>query len=151
MSEQLNLPKAIIRINGDQIWDRLRKKYVKNTPEEWVRQHFIHYLIDHLNFPEGRMISELKVVYNGMNKRCDIAVFDLEKKPQVIVECKAAHISITENTFYQIAKYAHTLKAQILMMSNGKNHYCAKIDQKTGEISYLPEIPTYEELSKFID
>jgi hypothetical protein len=150
MSEQLNLPKANIRIKSDQIWDRLRKKYVKHTPEEWVRQHFIYYLIDQLNFPEGRMISELKVVYNGMNKRCDIAVFDLEKNPQVIVECKASHIAITENTFYQIAKYAHTLKAQLLIMTNGKNHYCAKINVETGEISYLPEIPTYGDLVKLI-
>ena len=142
---ELNLPPAEIKQKSDQLWCRLRKKYLKATPEEWVRQYFIAYLIDHLNFPEGRMVSEYKVVYNQMNKRCDIAVFDEERSPQVIVECKAPHIKITEDTFYQIAKYAHVLKAPVLILTNGLNHYCALVNPKDGSVQYLSEIPNYNQ------
>lgn len=143
---ELNLPTANIQTKENQIWDRLRKKYINATPEEWVRQVFIAYLIDHLDFPEGRMVSEYKVVYNQMNKRCDIAVFDQHKNPQVIVECKAPHIKITEDTFYQIAKYAHVLKAHVLILTNGMEHYCALINPENGTVNYLKEIPHYNQL-----
>jgi hypothetical protein len=151
MFPDLNLPRAEIQIKGDQIWDRLRKKYLKCTPEEWVRQNFIYYLIDELKFPEGRMVSEYKVVYNGLNKRCDIAVFDQYSKCQVIVECKAPKIKITEDTFYQIAKYANVLKAQLLILSNGLEHYCALINQAEGTITYLQDIPVYGQVEQLID
>lgn len=150
MNLPLNLPKAPIKMKDDLIWDKLRKKYLKCTPEEWVRQHFIHYLIDSLHFPEGRMVSEYKVLYNGMNKRCDIAVFNQKMQAQVIIECKAPHIPLTEDTFYQIAKYAHVLKAPVLILTNGINHYCALVSQKERELIYLPEMPTYERLNALI-
>ena len=142
----LNLPPAQIKRKEDKIWERIRKKYIKSTPEEEVRQRFISYLIDHLGYPEGRMVSEYKVVYNGMNKRCDIAIFNADMKCQVIVECKAPKIKITEDTFYQIAKYAFVLKAPILILTNGLNHYCAIVDQTSGEIQYMENIPTYQEI-----
>ncbi|MDG1915498.1 MAG: type I restriction enzyme HsdR N-terminal domain-containing protein [Crocinitomix sp.] len=150
MFPDLNLPKAEIQIKDGQIWDRLRKKYLKCTPEEWVRQNFISFLIDQLNFPEGRMVSEYKVVYNNLNKRCDIAVFDGNSNCQVIVECKAPKIKITEDTFYQIAKYANILKAKLLILSNGLEHYCALINSDKGTISYLQEIPAYNQIEELI-
>src|SRR5687768_12229346 len=76
MNPQLNLPQVSLKMKSDQVWDRLRKRYVPFTSEEWVRQHFISYLIDHLGYPEGRMASEFTVAYNGMKKRCDIVCFN---------------------------------------------------------------------------
>jgi hypothetical protein len=146
MHPALNLPPAKLKLKTNQVWDRLRKKYVLLTPEEWVRQHFISYLIDHLGYPEGRMASEYTVDYNGMKKRCDVVAFDERLRPVVIVECKAVSIEISENTFYQIARYASTLKAKLLILTNGLNHYCAKIDVTENKLIYLETIPNYSEI-----
>ncbi len=146
MHPALNLPPAKLKLKTNQVWDRLRKKYVLLTPEEWVRQHFIAYLIDHLGYPEGRMASEYTVDYNGMKKRCDVVAFDELLRPVVIVECKAVSIEISENTFYQIARYASTLKAKLLILTNGLNHYCAKIDVTENKLIYLETIPNYTEI-----
>jgi hypothetical protein len=146
MHPALNLPPAKLKLKTNQVWDRLRKKYVLLTPEEWVRQHFISYLIDHLGYPEGRMASEYTVDYNGMKKRCDVVAFDERLQPVVIVECKAVSIEISENTFYQIARYASTLKAKLLILTNGLNHYCAKIDVTENKLIYLETIPNYSEI-----
>ena len=146
MQQSLNLPAAHLKIKDNQIWDRLRKKYVKLTPEEWVRQHFIAYLIDNLGYSEGLMASEYTVDYNGMKKRCDIVGFHNDLNPMFIVECKAPSITISEDTFYQIAKYANTLKAKMLILTNGMNHYCAKIDVKENKLIYLETIPSFKEI-----
>ncbi|MDA7803216.1 type I restriction enzyme HsdR N-terminal domain-containing protein [Crocinitomix sp.] len=148
MYPPLNLPLASLKLKEENIWDELRKKYVKCTPEEWVRQQFIHYLIHHLNYPMGRMVSEYKVNYNGMNKRCDIAIYDENKNAQFIVECKAPSVKITEDTFYQIAKYTYVLKAPYLILTNGMEHYCAYVDRNSGSIQYLQEIPNYNDINK---
>lgn len=146
MYPPINLPSADLRLQNGNVWDILRKKFVLCTPEEWVRQHFIHFMINHLGFPLGRMVSEYKVVYNGMNKRCDIAVFDQYKSANCIVECKAPTIKISDDTFYQVAKYAHVLGAKYLILTNGISHYCARVNEKTGEIIYLETIPAYTEM-----
>lgn len=146
MLPTINLPAANLRLKTDQVWDRLRKKYVQLTPEEWVRQHFIAYLIDHLGYPEGRMASEYTVDFNGMKKRCDVVGFDKDLKPFFIVECKASSVEISQETFYQIARYAASLKARLLILSNGINHYCAKIDQKENKLIYLEKIPDFSEI-----
>lgn len=145
MHPALNLPSTKLKLKTNQVWDRLRKKYVLLTPEEWVRQHFIAYLIDHLGYPEGRMASEFTVDYNGMKKRCDVVAFNEHLQPIVIVECKAVSIEISEDTFYQIARYASTLKAKLLILTNGMNHYCAKIDVVENKLIYLESIPNYQE------
>lgn len=146
MHTALNLPPTKLKLKTNQVWDRLRKKYVLLTPEEWVRQHFIAYLIDHLGYPEGRMASEYTVDYNGMKKRCDVVGFNENLQPFLIVECKAVSIEISENTFYQIARYASTLKAKLLILTNGMNHYCAKIDVTEKKLIYLKSIPNFKEL-----
>lgn len=143
MNPQLNLPQASLKTKSDQVWDRLRKKFVLLTPEEWVRQHFIAYLIDHLGYPEGLMASEYTLAYNGMKKRCDIVGFDSSLQPFFIVECKAPSVEISQDTFYQIARYASSLKAQMLVLTNGLNHYCARIDIKEDKLIYLKEIPSF--------
>jgi hypothetical protein len=148
MFTPLNLPQSNIKLKDDKIWCRLRKKYYKSTPEEWVRQNFINYLIDFKSYPEGRLVSEYPVEYNGMKKRCDIALFTQDYSVQLIVECKAPKVSITEDTFYQIARYNRTLGASILILTNGLNHYCAHVNLSAKELNYLKEIPNFEEVEK---
>jgi len=142
---QLNLPQAKLKLKDDLIWDVLRKKFVNNTPEEWVRQHFIHYLINNLNFPIGLMASEKMVKYNKMSKRCDIVAFSNTLKTVAIVECKAPKIKLTEDVFYQIAKYNFTLKAPLLILTNGLQHIVAFVDVKNNKVQYLEEIPNYKD------
>ena len=148
MFTQLNLPQSNIKIKDDKIWCRLRKKYYKSTPEEWVRQHFINYLIDFKSYPEGRLVSEYPVEYNGMKKRCDIALFSQNLTVQLIVECKAPKVAITEDTFYQIARYNRVLGASLLILTNGLDHYCAHVNLTEKELNYLKEIPSFEEVEK---
>ncbi|MDC3352033.1 type I restriction enzyme HsdR N-terminal domain-containing protein [Crocinitomicaceae bacterium] len=150
MYPRLNLPLSEIPIRGEKVRCRIRKKDLLITPEEWVRQQFIYYLIDHLNYPAGRMTAEQVVVYNKMRKRCDIALYDDYGKPLVIVECKAPHIKITQDTFLQIARYAHTLKAPFLILTNGLEHFCAYVNAVDGSLQYLKEIPNYEGLIAMI-
>lgn len=145
MFPTLNLPKANLKLKDNLIWDVLRKKYVNHTPEEWVRQHFIHYLINDLNYPIGLMASEKLVKYNKMSKRCDVVAFSNQLNTLMIVECKAPKIKLTEDTFYQIAKYNFTLKAPILILTNGLQHIVAHIDLNENKIKYLETIPTFEE------
>jgi len=147
---QLNLPKANIKLKGDSIWCILRKKYIKNTPEEWVRQHFIHYLISELNYPIGLMASEKIVKYNTMSKRCDIVSFNTELKTVMIVECKAPKVKLTEDVFYQVAKYNFTLKAPVLILTNGLQHIAAFVDVTNNEIKILDNLPTYDENIKLL-
>jgi hypothetical protein len=147
MFPPLNLPLTDVPIIDGKIRCRLRKKMLKITPEEWVRQQFIHFLIEQLNYPAGRMTSEQIVAYNGMKKRCDVALYDAYGKPLLIVECKAPTIPITQDTFSQIAKYAYTLQAPYLILTNGLEHYCAFINKETNQLKYLKEIPHYEALN----
>ncbi len=150
MATPLNLPPLKIPANSPTLFCILRKKKLKNTPEEWVRQHFINYLIHHLGYPAGRLVSEFSVNYNGMNKRCDIALIKGIQQAELIVECKAPKIKLTEDTFYQIAKYTHVLKAPLLILTNGIQHYCAILDAKNNAMRYLPEIPSYAEFLKIV-
>ena len=150
MLPKLNLPAYDLKIHNDEIWDPLRKKYLKITPEEWVRQNFIQYLIQDKEFSSGRMVSEHTVEYNGMKKRCDIAIFNQEMSVDVIVECKAPSVELTEDTFYQIAKYTRILQAPILILTNGINHYCAFVDVANNEMKFLKKIPSQQELQELI-
>ena len=137
-------------IQDDKIWDPLRKKYYKLTPEEWVRQNFIQYLILDKQYPTGRMVSEHTVDYNGMKKRCDIAIYNDELDVDMIVECKAPDVALTEDTFYQIAKYTNVLQATLLILTNGLQHYCAFMDRANKEMKFLKKIPSHEELREMI-
>ena len=126
-----------------QVFDVIRKKYFVLTPEEWVRQHFIHYLNNEKNYPMGLMGVEKMVKYNALKTRADIVLYNTEGKAKMIVECKAPNIKITQDTFNQIAKYNSQLKVKYLVVTNGMKHYCCKMDYKTSEIKFLEEIPTY--------
>jgi len=144
---QLNLPKVALKtksVEGTiQVFDVIRKKYFVLTPEEWVRQHFIHYLNTEKNYPMGLMGVEKMVKYNALKTRADIVLYTTEGKAKMIVECKAPNVKITQDTFNQIAKYNSQLKVKYLVVTNGMKHYCCKMDYKTSEIKFLEEIPTY--------
>ncbi|MEX1002744.1 MAG: type I restriction enzyme HsdR N-terminal domain-containing protein [Crocinitomicaceae bacterium] len=148
MYAALNLPEITVKMRGTEIWDPLRKKYYRCTPEEWVRQHFLLYLVQHKNYPMGRMVSEHTVNYNGMKKRCDLALFNEHLSVDLIVECKAPEVKITQDTFYQIAKYTSVLQAPFLVLTNGLEHYCAFVDVKNKALRFLKEIPDFKELNE---
>lgn len=142
MYPKLNLPVAELKIENGFVWDILRKKRLKLTPEEWVRQHFIHFLIQDRNYPEGLLVSEYKVDYAGRAVRADLVAFNNEQKPLLIVECKAPKVKITEDTFYQAAKYSNILSPSYIVLTNGLNHVCAAL-KENGEIEYLENVPDY--------
>ena len=145
--QELKLPKINIKSklvnNSTQVFDIIRKKYFILTPEEWVRQHVIHYLIFHKKYPKGLMQVEKLIKYNNLNTRADIVVYDTNSNPVILVECKAPSVAINKNAFDQIAKYNFNLKANFLFVTNGINHYCCKINYNDGSVEYLQEIPNY--------
>lgn len=148
--QQLNLPAYDFRIRereGQQeIFDAVRHKFVSLTPEEWVRQHFIQYLIRTKNVSIAMIAVEKSLTLNKLIKRTDIVVYGSNAKPLMIVECKAPSISISQKVFEQIGRYNLALKVEYLVVTNGLDHYCAKIDLKNKTFSFLEEIPDYQEI-----
>ena len=128
------------------VFDRLRKRYVALTPEEWVRQHFVEYLIETKQFPAALMANEVSLTQNGIKRRCDTLVADREGQPLVIIEYKAPEIEITQQVFDQIVRYNMVLRARYLMVSNGMVHYCCQIDYENNTYGFLSEIPSYGDL-----
>jgi len=150
--QQLNLPEAKLKIlkenNKLKIFDIIRKKYVAFTPEEQVRQEFIHYLINEKQYPKGLFSVEKQLKVFDTEKRADIVLYDTSGKPLVIVECKAPEVSITQKAFDQIARYNMTFKADYLIVTNGLKHYCCKPDYQNNTYEFLKEIPTYDKIVK---
>ena len=144
---QLNLPKVALKtksVEGTiQVFDVIRKKYFVLTPEEWVRQHFIHYLNAEKNYPMGLMGVEKMVKYNALKTRADIVLYTTEGKAKMIVECKAPNVKITQDTFNQIAKYNFKLKVQFLVVTNGMQHFCCKMDYEKNINCFLEEVPAF--------
>lgn len=149
-TNKLNLPEAELRIivedGKEQIFDNLRHKYVALSPEEWVRQNFVAFLIKHKGFLAGLMNNEIALVQNGIKRRCDTLVSDKFGNPLVIVEYKAPTVEITQKVFDQIVRYNYVLKAKYLIVSNGINHYCCRINYDQGNYSFLHDIPAYCDL-----
>lgn len=125
---KLNLPEAKLSLRKEQgkvwIFDMIRKKYVVLTPEEWVRQHFVHYLINEMKYPRSLFRLEGALTYNSLQKRSDILIRDREGKPWMLVECKSPAIKLTQKAFNQIAVYNMTIGASFLAVTNGMVHYC---------------------------
>lgn len=148
--QQLNLPPYQIRINtkGNQrtIFDVLRMKYVALTPEEWVRQHFIHYIIEHLGYPKALLANETEITIGEKHLRCDSVLYDRDIRPRIIFEYKAPSITITQKVFDQISVYNLLLHADYLIVSNGMQHFCCKMDYENHTYTFLNEIPRYEDL-----
>ena len=148
----LNLPlypiKVINRTGRKAVFDILRKKYVALTPEEWVRQQFVHFLLNEKHYPAGLVANEVSLQINGTSKRCDTVVYDLYLDPLMIIEYKAPHITITKEVFYQIARYNMALHVKYLLVSNGIHHYGCEIDKKKNTYKFLSDIPSYMSLDQ---
>ena len=148
--QPLNLPVFAYKIQPSQgsyyIFDVIRKKYVRLTPEEWVRQHFVHYLTEHLSYPPSLVRLEPWVQYNRCQHRADILVYDRAAKPLLLVECKAPDVPLNHATWRQIARYNASVNAQLLVMTNGIQHLCWQLDYAQGRHILLPAIPPFDTL-----
>lgn len=146
----LNLPSFEIKIvmhNGKRcVFDPIRRKYVALTPEEWVRQHFVNFLIKKKGYPASLLSNEVSLSLNGTSKRCDTVLYSRMAIPQMIIEYKAPHIEITQKVFSQISRYNMALHVDYLVVSNGRSHYCCKMDYTHHTYTFLTDIPAYEEL-----
>ena len=129
---QLNLPSADFRIREEKgkrlIFDSLRRKYVKLTPEEWVRQHFVNYLTQHKGYPTALLANEMELKIGTKRLRCDTLLYNRYMQPRMIIEYKAPHITISQQVFEQIASYNTLLHVDYLVVSNGLQHYCCKMN-----------------------
>lgn len=147
---QLNLPTYQFNIKKKNtkyyVMDNQRKRWVILTPEEWVRQHLIQYLIREKYFPAARIAVEKQILVNELKKRCDAIVYDQSSSPLLIVECKAPHVPITQNTFDQAAVYNQVLNAPFLLVSNGLEHQFCRVDIVNRRYTFLSGIPLYSEL-----
>ena len=141
----------IVRRNGIyKVFDPLRKDYFCLTDEEFVRQVFIRFMIDHLGYPPSIMNNEIGIRLNDTYKRCDTVVFSPDGTPLVIVEYKAPDVLLSQEVFDQIVRYNMALKAKILIVSNGYKNFCCKVDYEDNSINFLKEIPAYSSLAQFI-
>jgi len=145
--QKLNLPSYSFKLKSNKkhtlIFDNLRKKYLVLTPEEWVRQHFVQFLIQEKNYPQSLIALEKQLIINNLKKRTDIVVFNKEGEPDIIVECKAPSIKISQDTFDQIARYNLQLNAKYLIITNGLEHYFCSLDHENKTYVFLKEIPNY--------
>jgi hypothetical protein len=147
---RLNFPNYEFRLknreNKTLVFDIIRKKYVVLTPEEWVRQHCLHFLIDEKKYPAGRTLVERRLKVATLEKRLDIAVCDPQGKIELLVECKAPNVVLNQNVFDQIARYNWEARAEMLMVTNGVDHYYCQMDYAKGVYIFLPELPQYGEV-----
>ena len=150
MPETLNLPSFDVRIRQDgtsqQIFDPLRRRYIALTPEEWVRQHFVNYLIGYKGYPKGLLCNEVELRVGEKKLRCDTLLYDKSLRPRLIVEYKAPHIAITQRVFDQITVYNMLLHVDYIIVSNGLQHYCCQMDYEQHQYRFLKDIPDYHQL-----
>ena len=146
--QKLNLPTYTFKLKSNEkhglIFDILRKKYFVLTPEEWVRQHYVHFLIQEKKYPISLIAVEKQLSVNNLKKRTDIIIFNTLGEVDIIVECKAPHIKITQAAFDQIARYNMKLNANFLIVTNGLEHFFCKIDPINETYIFLKDIPEYQ-------
>jgi hypothetical protein len=147
--QALNLPTYPFKIRKDgkriQIFDPFRKKYLVLNPEEWVRQHFLNFLVTDKKYPASLIRIETGLKYNQLNKRADILVHDTNGNPYLMVECKAPSVKITQDAFDQVARYNMVFQVKYLVVTNGIHHFCCEMDYSSQTYCYLKEIPFFEQ------
>ena len=147
----LNLPSFDVKMRKNEnvleIFDPLRRKYLVLTPEEWVRQHFINYLITEKGYPATLMANEKLIKLNSLSRRCDTVVYNRQIEPVAICQYKNPDIEITQEVFDQIIRYNIVLRVNYLIVSNGINHYCCKVNNEDLSYVFLEEIPHYKDLT----
>lgn len=146
--QQLNFPKINFNIREEKdgrkyIFDPARKRYVRLTPEEWVRQHLIGYLSTVKNIPITLMAVESGLRVNGLLQRFDLLIYNSSGKARMIAECKATSIKLCNDTILQAARYNLSLQVDYLLITNGLDHHCARVNYSNGSLSFLNEIPDY--------
>lgn len=147
--QKLNFPDYNFRFKNSEnkvaIFDDVRKKFIILTPEEWVRQHVVRFLCEEKKYPLSHINVEKIIKLNGLTKRYDVVVFQPDGNINILVECKAPDVAITQNTFDQIARYNMQINASYMMVTNGLNHYFCQMDYNLGEYRFLRDIPAYNE------
>lgn len=145
--QKLNFPAYSFRFKNSEnkvaVFDEIRKKFVILTPEEWVRQHVVQFLLQHKNYPKSYINVEKSIKINGLTKRYDIVVFRPDGSLFLLIECKAPEVPISQNTFDQIARYNMVLESQYLMVTNGLNHYFCQMDFEKEHYQFLRELPDF--------
>jgi hypothetical protein len=149
--EKLNFPDYEFRIirtsdNKLMIFDNLRKKEILLTPEEWVRQNIIRFLVSDRRFPPSLISVESGLKVNRLSRRYDVLIFNREGNPLVLIECKAPNVTVNQETFNQITAYNLTVHAKYFLVSNGKKHFFASYDQNLKKFLFLDDIPFFENL-----
>lgn len=149
---QLNLPAAELKVGRDEdggvtVFDPLRRRRVRLTPEEWVRQHFTSFLIHHKGYPAGMLGNEVSLTLNGMTRRCDSVLYDKERQPRMIIEYKAPSVALTQRVFDQVWRYNMVLRVEWLIVSNGLQHVVCHLDKTKGTYEFLSQVPEYGSLA----
>lgn len=146
--QKLNFPNYKFRFKNSEnkiaIFDEIRKKFVILTPEEWVRQHVVQFILQQKQYPKSHINVEKLVKVNTTIKRYDIVVFNADGSIKILIECKAPEIKISQDTFDQIARYNMVLNAEYLMVTNGNNHYFCQVDFDNEKYQFLADIPAYK-------
>ena len=146
--QQLNFSSYSFRFKNSEnkvsIFDPIRKKFIILTPEEWVRQHVVQFLMAEKNYPKSLINVEKVLKVNGLRKRYDVVVYNSDGSIFVLIECKAPEVTISQSTFDQIAQYNMILKSNYLMVTNGLNHYFCQMDFENKKYQFLTELPHYQ-------
>ncbi len=146
--QKLHFPTYRFRFKNSEnkiaIFDEIRKKFILLTPEEWVRQHIIQFLLQEKRYPKSHINVEKIIKINSLNKRYDIVVYEPNGELFLLIECKAPDVKISQQTFDQIARYNLVLNAKYLMVSNGLNHYFCQMDFENEKYIFLEELPSFE-------
>ncbi len=146
--QKLNFPSYSFRFKNSEnkvsIFDEIRKKFIVLTPEEWVRQHVVRFLLEEKKYPKSLINVEKVLLVNGLRKRYDVVVFNSDGSIFVLIECKAPEVKTAQATFDQIARYNMTLNAQYLMVTNGLNHYFCLMNFDNEKYEFLKELPEYK-------
>lgn len=146
--QELNLPTYKFRLKEENnlvfVFDAIRKKFVVLTPEEWVRQNFIQFLISEKKYPASLVAVEVGLKYNQLQKRADVLIYNKSGQPYLMIECKAPEVKISQETFHQIAAYNMSFKVSYLVVTNGMDHFCCKMDYTNNSYRFLQMIPDFE-------
>jgi len=146
--QPLNLPTYNLKLKEQDgqvlVFDSIRKKYLLLTPEEWVRQNFIRFLVEDKKYPASLVAIEVGLKYNTLQKRADVLIYNKQGKPHLIVECKAPEVKISQDVFHQIAVYNMTFKVDYLVVTNGMDHFCCVMDYEQNTYKFLQMIPDFE-------
>jgi hypothetical protein len=146
--QELNLPTYKFRLKEENdlvyVFDTIRKKFVVLTPEEWVRQNFIQFLVSEKKYPASLVSVEVGLKYNQLQKRADVLIYNKSGQPYLMIECKAPEVKISQETFHQIAAYNMSFKVSYLVVTNGMDHFCCKMDYENNSYQFLQMVPDFE-------